>query len=376
MKGIALKADFAASSNIKAKVVSALKYLFVADSLSMPVHWFYRVSDIYSLYPNGITNLEDAPSYHPGSIMSLHSIKGGGRRERRHARKAPQIVGEVILKGKERYWNQPNVHYHHGMRAGENTLNAHCARLLMRSIRSNNGNYDRTAFLQAYIDFMTSECPLHPDTYAESYHREFFANLASGIPPEKCGGKTHDTASIGGLVTIGPLALSQLLSGLGLSEVQATCAEHLQLTHPDESLQKVSDSYIALLKGLLFMTSTADLEALIESIALSTNQESIKGLVDRQVPDGMVVGRKFSSACYITDSWPSILYLALKYHENPKSALLVNANLGGDNVHRGAILGIILGLANPTAVVPFFSELTESQALTNEIEALCGLSNA
>ena len=60
MKGIALKADFAASSNIKAKVVSALKYLFVADSLSMPVHWFYRVSDIYSLYPNGITNLEDA----------------------------------------------------------------------------------------------------------------------------------------------------------------------------------------------------------------------------------------------------------------------------------------------------------------------------
>ena len=124
------------------------------------------------------------------------------------------------------------------------------------------------------------------------------------------------------------------------------------------------------------MTSTADLEALIESTALSSNQESIKGLVDRQVPDGMVVGRKFSSACYITDSWPSILYLALKYHENPKSALMVNANLGGDNVHRGAILGIILGLANPTAVVPFFSELTESQALTNEIEAFCGLSNA
>ena len=136
----------------------------------------------------------------------------------------------------------------------------------------------------------------------------FFANLASGIPPEKCGGKTHDTASVGGLVTIGPLALSLLLSGLGLSEVQATCAEHLQLTHPDESLKKVSDSYIALLKGLLFMTSTADLEALIESTALSSNQESIKGLVDRPVPDGMVVGRKFSSACYITDSWPSILY--------------------------------------------------------------------
>ena len=72
-------------ANLKSKVISAIKDLFVADSLSMPVHWFYRVSDIYSLFPNGIANLEDAPPYHPGSIMSLHSTWGGGRKKNEYA---------------------------------------------------------------------------------------------------------------------------------------------------------------------------------------------------------------------------------------------------------------------------------------------------
>ena len=89
---------------LTSKVVSALKLMFVADSLSMPTHWFYRIADIYSFYPNGITTLENAPSHHPGSIMSLHSVEGGGRKKNSHTSKSSQIVGDVILKGKEIYW--------------------------------------------------------------------------------------------------------------------------------------------------------------------------------------------------------------------------------------------------------------------------------
>ena len=50
---------------------------------------------------------------------------------------------------------------------------------------------------------------------------------------------------------------------------------------------------------------------------------------------------------------------------------MVNANLGGDNVHRGAVLGTILGLVRPLEAVPFFSQLIENEALTREIEMLC-----
>ena len=98
---------------------------------------------------------------------------------------------------------------------------------------------------------------------------------------------------------------------------------------------------------------------------------SMKELIQGQWSDGGVVGAKFSSACYITDSWPSVLFLASKYLEDPKKALLVNANLGGDNVHRGAVLGTILGLVRPLEAVPFFSQLIENEALTREIEMLC-----
>ena len=363
-------------AQLTSKVVSALKFMFVADSLSMPTHWFYRISDIYSFYPNGITSLENAPSYHPASIMSFHSIDGGGRKKNSRTSKSSQIVGDVILKGKEAYWNQPNIHYHHGMLAGENTLNAHCARLLMRTINSNNGKYDKTIFLQAYIDFMTSNTPLHPDTYAESYHREFFANLKRGLPVENCGGKTHDTASIGGLVTIGPLALSLFLSGLNVSEARKICSEHLKLTHPDSDLLRISESYVTLLGGLLIETNMKDCAERIKEISIESIGINMEELLRRQVSDGMIVGGKFSSACYITDSWPSVLYLALKYIDDPKKALLVNANLGGDNVHRGVVLGTILGLTSFLDPVPFYDKLTESEAITREIEMLCSASQS
>ena len=40
-------------------------------------------------------------------------------------------------------------------------------------------------------------------------------------------------------------------------------------------------------------------------------------------------------------------------------------------MHRGAVLGTILGLVRPLEAVPFFSKLIENEALTREIEMLC-----
>lgn len=63
-------------------------------------------------------------------------------------------------------------------------------------------------------------------------------------------------------------------------------------------------------------------------------------------PDETVVGGRLSTACYVEESIPAVLYLALKYPDKPEQALIVNTNLGGDNVHRGAVLGALLGAAN------------------------------
>ena len=46
------------------RATAALKNLFVADSLAMPAHWFYRTSDIYQAFPGGIDSFKDAPNQH------------------------------------------------------------------------------------------------------------------------------------------------------------------------------------------------------------------------------------------------------------------------------------------------------------------------
>lgn len=83
-----------------------------------------------------------------------------------------------------------------------------------------------------------------------------------------------------------------------------------------------------------------------------------------------IVGGKFSRACYIDDSWPSLLYLAWKYSDDPQQALIANANLGGDNCHRGAVLGVILGLATSEGLSDWFMQLQDAGKITTELNAL------
>jgi len=354
--------------------------LFVGDALSMPVHWYYRPADIWRAFPpNGIERMEAAPAEHPSSIMSLHSQQGGGRTAS-NTKSLPQVVGSVILKGREQYWNRSGVHYHHGMPAGENTLNAWCARLMMQWI-THRKTYDANDWLDAYIHFMTADPPSHPDTYAESYHREFFANWQLGVEPTACGGVTHDTPSMGALVTVAPLALAMLqenesqggCSGSGLNAVQEICCAHVALTHPDQQLLKVVADYVGLLYHLIWTDRSR------EELFLEASGAAGGGITQRDLSspsDAVIVGQRYSLACYISDSWPSVCYLAARYWQTPAKGLLNNTNLGGENAHRGAVLGTLLGAAarpverktGENAMVELFEQLRHHKDLTSEIE--------
>jgi ADP-ribosylglycohydrolase len=351
---------------------AGLQSLYVGDSLAMPVHWYYNPMDILKAFPGGIQQLEDAPLYHPSSIMSLHSTAKGGRGSQA-AGTGKEIVGEVILKGKRSFWGVPNQHYHQGMKAGENTLNAHCARVVTRSLTGAGGKYDKARFLADYIDFMTADPPRHPDTYAESFHRGFFANLEGGRPPDRCGAVTHDTPSVGGLVMLGPIAVAGFLQKNSLKTVQDICREHLFLTHPDDFLARISDAFVQLVERLVFRKEDVLPQELIADTAKQSMGIDLKRLASKVHADNEVAGGRYSTACYISDSWPVILYLAYRYADDLKAALIANTNLGGDNVHRGALLGLILGLAAGRTVDAFFNQLTDRHDIDAEITALIGI---
>lgn len=357
-----------AEQTLNQRCQAALKLLYVADALSMPVHWFYNPLDILKTFPGGIKQFEAPPAHHPSSIMALHSTSTGGRGAQNNTQQ-PQVVGDIILKGKRQFWGIAHQHYHQGMQAGENTLNAHCARLVTRTLIAKKGRYDAEAFLNDYIAFMTAPTPLHPDTYAESFHRAFFAQYAKGVPPQKCGLKTHDTPSVGGLVMIGPIAISELLQATPLARVQANCRAHLWLTHPDDYLAHICDAYVALINLLLFRETTAARD-IIAAVASSSIGLNLKQLSLRNVTDAEVVGGMYSKACYIDDAWPSLLFLLYKYLDEPHQGLLANTNLGGENCHRGSVLGVLLGLASGNDWAEMFTQLTAASAIEAEIHAL------
>lgn len=339
----------------------------------MPVHWYYNPGDIIRQFgPMGVQAMQAAPANHPSSIMVLHSTKTGGRRAVEGRDAQIELVGNVILKGKQSLWGKRGTHYHHGMPAGENTLNAWWARELMQYLLDEDG-YDVDTWLQRYIDFMTADPARHPDTYAESCHRGFFANWAAGVNPKKCGAVTHDTPSMGALVTLAPLVIA-LHRDRTTDEILSVCRKHIWLTHPDESLMNVVDAYVELLLGLLSRGSSGQEQeqehvlALLQKGINATGVTKLIELVNQKRGDAAIVGGRYSLACYISDSWPSVCYLAAKYAEEPAKALTVNTNLGGENAHRGAVLGTLVGAGSGTVASDLYSQLAHKAALTALID--------
>jgi ADP-ribosylglycohydrolase len=175
---------------------------------------------------------------------------------------------------------------------------------------------------------------------------------------------------MGGLVTIGPLAISELLHGTALATVQATCREHLFLTHPDETLGRICDGYVALVAGLLLREADESPDRHLLEAARTTMGIDLAQMAERARTDREIVGGRYSTACYISDSWPSLLFLAFKYRNDLEAALLANTNLGGENAHRGAVLGGIVGLSCGNTVDDWFERLVDHQAIQAEIAAV------
>eukprot|EP00200_Dunaliella_tertiolecta_P005344 CAMPEP_0202358460 /NCGR_PEP_ID=MMETSP1126-20121109/12118_1 /ASSEMBLY_ACC=CAM_ASM_000457 /TAXON_ID=3047 /ORGANISM="Dunaliella tertiolecta, Strain CCMP1320" /LENGTH=338 /DNA_ID=CAMNT_0048951625 /DNA_START=249 /DNA_END=1265 /DNA_ORIENTATION=- len=328
----------------------------------MPVHWYYNPQHIVRDFGE-ITTYQAPKTTHPSSIMSLSNTGGHGR-----GGQSGRIIGDVINHGKHVFWGKNGMHYHQGMKAGENTLNALCARVVMRGIAAN-GGYDPKHILDEYVKFMTTPGS-HNDTYAESFHRDFFANWAKGVPPEKCaeGTEGHNTAQIGGFVMLAPVIMATLPAGR--ESVRNAALTQLSLTHDSRKLAKYADKFA----GLLYDVAVGGVP--LKEAAMSTAQSSgidlEKGLA-MHFSDVQAVHGMFGSACYIESSFPVVLYLAAKYPDSFEKAVLANTNAGGENCHRGAALGALMGAALGESKIPpnLIQGLHDSSAIRQEMDAFC-----
>lgn len=191
------------------RVRGALWGLYIGDALAMPSHWYYGgPSQVQREY--GVIKGYVAPvSRLSGSIMNLSNTGGAGR-----GSDSGEVIGNVIMHGKKQFWlrSAGGYHYHQGMQAGDNTLEALLTRVITTSM-TEKGVYDADDIRQRYIDFMTTP-GTHNDTYAGTCHRIFFSNFSQGIDPKQCAGNDgHNVDTMDALVNLIPVILAAHLSG-------------------------------------------------------------------------------------------------------------------------------------------------------------------
>jgi ADP-ribosyl-[dinitrogen reductase] hydrolase len=299
-----------------------------ADALAMPVHWYYDRLALRQDY--GVVDHFMAPrNPHPGSILWRSSY-------------VPLNPRGDILREQAKFWGQREIHYHQFLHAGENTLNFKLAQELYAQVTTR-GGYDADAWLARYIELMLLP-GWHRDTYVEEYHRAFFTRYAQGKPPRKCG---ISDEHIGGLATVP--ALVAALAGTTREEVRRIVKLHVSLTHAHPQVLLAADTLVRL---LWLMAEGSPLRDALRSEAGDWFSSKDAERWQEQ-PDELIVGQRYSPACYIAEAMPAALYLSWKYHDEFARGITANAMVGGDNCHRGAVVGSLLGAACPEGLAAF-----------------------
>ena len=295
-----------------------------ADALAMPVHWYYDTQKLDRDYGR-LTSYMAPQNPHSDSILW-------------RSRYIPRNARGNILHDQIKYWGQREIHYHQFLAAGENTINYQLGKELYLTILEY-GVYDSDKWLARYIECML-DGGWHKDTYLEEYHRAFFDNYAKGLAPIDSG---IDDLHIGGLSHV-PCLLSGLteIGVVDLDEQLLQVEKHVRLTHRN---QHVSEAAAAMTHILYSLREGLDLRKALDSHA---KPWASAGQFDTwtHFSDRTVIGRQLTMACYLPESFTASLYLCWKYAEDFSAGIIANANCGGDNCHRGAVVGALLGAAN------------------------------
>jgi len=403
------------------RIKNALWGAFIADSMAMPVHWYYRRKYIKEGFQEGnmkgISKYEDAPHPHPESFMvgnNYHpNIAKAKELDRpydiahEHIRFYNTNYSHLDIKLSVHAGEHKNAmpdkseryHYHHGLKAGENTLGANLIRVLMRSIIKE-GKYTQGVFIEDFITYMTTP-GLNKDPYTEIYIRAWFENYTNGVPPHACAQEQRNVWSIGsngGIIR--PLVLA--LTSKSTFQALGVALQHQQITHRSDNISSALCVLVPLLRELLNSNEpTTTLKKFASQVmtAKISGSELSKTYADHNGPGNIpkdemwnihtefadkhldlddlmenhtedeILGSVFTTGCYPEQSLPVLMYLLYKNDFDFKASILANANAGGDCVHRGIILGLLAGAANDDDIPhELQTGLAEYDTIKNEIE--------
>lgn len=304
--------------------------LFVGDAIALPSDGHYNLKKI----TEDCGDLSDyAAPVEPHPHSEIHRVP------------ADAIAGPLdCLMHRRALWGAPGTHYHHGMRAGDNTLSAVLAIELARSL-VDKGKYDRDDWMERYRRVMLTP-EGHRDFYIPAAHRTFIGNLGKGLPLDKCG---EEDSHIAGLVEAAPLML------LRVNNPDAMYRElnpQLALIRPSTTITRAGALLADILRLLLAGMSLDD--ACFKKLG-HCHHPYLTFPYHRWIEHHTVehvATHELSQGAAGDDAMPLALFIALKYAGDFHEAVATNATLGGDAAHRGSLIGLMLGAMHGKEGIP------------------------
>lgn len=383
--------------SIPDRKMAALFGMYVGDATAMPVHWMYNLNQLRRDYGT-IRGFVKPHDRFEGSIMNLSNTGGGGR-----GSDQGDIIGSVINHNKKKYWVRGgNYHYHLGLEAGENTLEAQLTRLLAKGVIER-GEFRQEEWLQDYIQFMTTPGS-HNDTCKESFFVAIVVVVSSyehvylqmRRPVIVCSSRISFVVNHRYNVLTMMATMSMPLMPL-LTLYPSSCITRKLLVKNETSnwpkpspqldgrvFYNLMPRILRIFSLLFFMVKTygkqsnkMEIRKCVFSLTVRClyscssltlrSYRSIRSAVATQRSDPMV-------ACYIDSSYPALLFFAYKYADDVEAAILASANAGGENVARGSCLGALVGAAHGLRAFPAWSHaLKHGDDILRETRQLVGL---
>lgn len=241
------------------------------------------------------------------------------------------IYDETQLKNLPINWedlNAPQAMWHKGKEKGDFTHYGDHGQWLYEFIQTHK-HFDPSVYASFWVEKMKDY-----RGYVDGSSRETLEILKNN-PQTLCGATSHDLSIIG---RIAPL----LLVSLSKEEFLANAEMFVSLTHNSPVALKAAQFFASVLFDVALGANIADtikhtsvdlLLARAHGTAInSKGQESFDAI------------RTFGPACGVEGGFEGTIHILTSY-DDYKSAMIANAQAGGDNAARGMIIGMIMGAA-------------------------------
>ncbi len=277
-------------NNHKAAVLGA----FVADALSLGVHWVYNT----------------------------------------------RVIDKKF--GRFENYSDPLTSYHKGKRAGDFTHYGDQMLVLLESLKREKG-FNATHFAEMWRTFFSTY-----NGYFDQATKETLANMDAGKGLISSGSNSDDLAGasrLAALVAVYPDDTEQLV---------VNARAQTAITHNNEQVITCSDYFARCVIAVLNGTSplSALKNTLNEYEIYRPMADSIKMGIESYDRDTRKTIAAFGQMCSVEAGLPSTVHLIARYADDFKAAMVENVMAGGDSSARGIIAGMVLAAAHGIDAIP------------------------